>query len=27
MLGEGFGHNKKKAEQAAAAAACVTLEI
>lgn len=27
MKGEGFGHNKKKAEQAAAADACETLEI
>jgi ribonuclease-3 len=27
MTGEGFGHNKKKAEQAAAAAACETLDI
>lgn len=27
MKGEGFGHNKKKAEQAAAAKACETLEI
>ena len=27
MQGEGFGHNKKKAEQAAAAAACEILDI